>query len=192
MKSLGRASLALLVLSSVFAFAGCGDDDDGAPVGGAGTGQGGSGAEVDTVAQCKVLGELCHAADSGTGEAHECHELGHVGDGAACAEGFSACVNTCVEESDGKEPLCAALGELCHEVDDQTGPLHECHELGHVNDEAACAADFNHCASICLAAREALEQGEGGGGSGAGGEHSHAEAGASHGGASTGGAGGAP
>lgn len=134
-------------------------------------------------AQCRVLGELCHEADTGSGPAHECHELGHVNDAAACVEGFSGCVETCVEGSAGEEPLCAALGELCHAVDDETGPLHECHELGHVNDAAVCAAEFDRCAELCLAAREELEHGHGAGGAGgagagAGGAHSHAEGGA--------------
>jgi hypothetical protein len=124
------------------------------------------------------LGELCHAADSGEGAAQECHELGHVADGDACALGFAGCVETCVDESAGEEPLCAALGELCHAVDDEDGPLHDCHELGHVNDSAVCAAEFDHCAEICLAAREELEQGAGG--SGAGGNHGHVEGGAAH------------
>lgn len=205
MNSLGRACVGLLILGSALAFAGCSDDDDDAP-GGAGSsaqggepsGSAGGGAGASPVvasgeAQCRVIGELCHAADSGTGAAHECHELGHENDGEACTTSFAGCVETCVDDSAGKEPLCAALGELCHAVDDETGPLHECHELGHVNDEAVCGAEFDHCAEICLAAREELEHGAGG--SGAGGGHGHGEAGAAHqegGAAHGGGAGGAP
>lgn len=187
------------MVGSALAFAGCGDDDDDSPVGGAGapgqggepSGNAGAGPVASGDAQCRVLGELCHAAESGEGAASECHELGHVGDGAACIAGFAGCVETCVEDSAGEEPLCAALGELCHAVDDETGPLHACHELGHVNDEAVCAAEFDHCAEICLKAREELEHGEGG--AGAGGSHGHGEGGAPHaeGGAAHGGAGGA-
>jgi hypothetical protein len=193
MKSLCRAGFGLLLVGSAFAFAGCGDDDDTspgasgkaahggeAPAAGGSTGQGGA-AEADGIWQCKVVGELCHEADTGSGDAHDCHELGHVSDGAACAQAFAGCVETCVDESAGKEPLCASLGELCHAVDDETGPLHECHELGHVNDKATCAAEFDHCAEICLAARELLEHEDGAAGSG----------GASVGGAGAGGAGGA-
>lgn len=185
------------MIGSALSFAACGDDDDESPLGAAGApGQGGesggaagapSAASGD--AQCRVIGELCHAADAGEGAAHECHELGHEGDGEACTAGFAGCVETCVDESTGEEPLCAALGELCHAVDDETGPLHECHELGHVNDEAVCAGQFDHCAEICLAAREELEESEAGSG-GAGG-HGHAEGGAPHAGGG-GGAGGAP
>ena len=68
-------------------------------------------------------------------------------------------------------------------MDDETGPLHECHELGHVNDKDQCAAEFDHCAEICLAARELLEEGEGAGGAGGSGS-----AGASSGGAGASGA----
>lgn len=142
-------------------------------------------------AQCEVLGELCHAADTGSGAAHECHELGHVADGDACIEGFAGCVEACVDGSAGQEPLCAALGELCHAVDDEDGPLHECHELGHVNDRAVCASEFDRCAELCLVAREGLEHGAGGaGGAGHGeGGAGHGEGGAGHGGAGHGGAG---
>jgi hypothetical protein len=193
MISLGRSCIGLLLVNSALAFAGCGDDDEGAPgpsASAGATGQGGAGADPGAVAsgeaQCKVLGELCHAADSGSGAASECHELGHVGDEAACVSGFAGCVETCVEFSAGQEPLCAALGELCHAVDDEDGPLSECHELGHVNDRAVCAAEFDHCAEICLAARQGLEPGAGG--AGAGGSHGHGESGAAHGGVSAGGA----
>jgi hypothetical protein len=183
MNSLGRACLGLWTVAAALAFAGCGDDSS--PGGSEQGGQPGSAGQSASVsvsqeAQCQVLGELCHEADSGSGDAHECHELGHVGDGAACAEGFAGCVKVCVEGSARQEPLCASLGELCHAVDDQDGPLHECHELGHVNDQAVCAGEFDRCAGLCLAAREALEHG--GGGAGAGGSHGH-EGGAAHGGA---------
>jgi hypothetical protein len=194
MTSFARACVGLLALGSALAFAGCGDDDDASPGGGGSAAQGGAGPDhggessvgaADGVAECQVIGELCHEADTGAGAAHECHELGHEGDGAACVAGFADCVETCVEGSAGKEPLCAALGELCHAVDDETGPLHECHELGHVNDQELCAAEFSHCATICLAAREELEHGAGTGGGATGGAGT---GGVATGGAATGGA----
>lgn len=170
------------MVGSALVFVGCGDDDASSAgaagasgQGGAPAGAAGASAVASGEAQCLVLGELCHAADSGEGAARECHNLGHEADGDACARGFAGCVETCVDESEGKEPLCAALGELCHAVDDETGPLNACHELGHVNDESVCAAEFDHCAAICLEARERLEHGAGGAAGSA-----HAEGGAAH------------
>lgn len=197
MKSLGRACLGLWMVGSALAFVACGDDDDGGPGGagapsagapGAGGGAGeGAGPVASGEAKCQVLGELCHAADTGSGPISECHELGHVNDADACTAGFADCIEACVPESGGEEPLCAALGELCHDVDDEDGPLSACHELGHVNDAAICAAEFDHCAEICLKAREDLEHGAGGAGAG-GASHGHGgaphtEGGAAHGGA---------
>jgi len=169
----------LLLSGAVFGFAACGDDDDatggsasaGAGHGGEATGQGG--ASSDGSAECAVLGELCHEADTGPGPAHECHEVGHEGEGAACLAQFASCTRTCVPEAaggagSGIDPRCAALGELCHPVDDKTGPLHECHELGHDGEARACAAAFADCATRCLAAREALETSAGGTGGASG------------------------
>jgi hypothetical protein len=63
---------------------------------------------------------------------------------------------------------CQALGSLCHEVDDGDGPLHDCHDVGHIGDPQACAEVFDDCITMCLEAAE----GHGAGGSGgAGGEH---------------------
>jgi hypothetical protein len=149
--------LGLLAVSSVlFGASGCSGDAEDAPA----LGAGGETSAASGASECKVLGELCHASDTGSGDAHECHEMAHRGDGAACLESFASCVDTCVpSEVAGveKDPRCAALGELCHPVDDDDGPLHECHELGHVNDPEICAASFDGCATRCLAALAELE-----------------------------------
>jgi hypothetical protein len=218
MKSSLRVGLGLIAVSSLFAFVACGDDDD-SPTPAAHAGSGGEGATAHggdgqgghghsgeghggaaTLAlECKVIGTLCHEADTGSGTAHDCHEVGHEGRADACAEQFDACITFCTAEDEGnggaggkpaetKDPHCAALGELCHVVDDETGPLHECHELGHIGNAAKCAAGFDDCAALCLAAREALPPHTEGGAGGAGGA-AHSHGGAAHGGA--GGAGGA-
>src|SRR3954471_18110446 len=150
MTSSVRVSLGLFVLATLFAFAGCSDDDGGDDaVGGAST-QAAGGASPGAV-DCEVLGELCHEADTGSGAAHDCHELGHQGNASACQTAFDGCVVRCVGAADGAagastalpDGRCAALGELCHEVDDGNGPLHECHELGHVANAAKCATGFD-------------------------------------------------
>jgi hypothetical protein len=199
--------LGLVLLTSCFAFAACGDDDDGgggtagkSNAGGSSSHAGGAGgaAESDGAVKCEVIGELCHEADTGSGPAHECHEVGHVGNAAACEAEFASCIGTCVaDEGAGgagseQDPVCAALGELCHPVDDVSGPLHDCHELGHEGRAAACAAGFADCATACLAARELLEAGTAGaGGMSAAGAPTGASAGAGLGGTGLGGAGGA-
>jgi hypothetical protein len=141
-----------------------------------------SGGVADGAQTCQVIGELCHEADTGSGPGHECHELGHEGHAEACAAGFRDCIAICVQDDDagaagagaggsaaGSDPYCAALGELCHPVDDSDGPLHECHEVGHIGNPAHCAAEFDRCAALCLAAREELETGvDGAGGDGGG------------------------
>jgi len=210
MKSSVRVCLSVLAVGSLFAFAGCGDDDDGmkANEGGSSSHAGsGSGGASDAAIECRVIGELCHEADTGTGPGHDCHEVGHEGVAAACAKEFAGCIQTCVTEpgaggaggaGSAPDPRCAALGELCHEVGLQPGPLHDCHEVGHEGVAAACAAEFDSCATQCLAARELLEAGEGAGG-GAGGvtsaggaENAGAGGVVGAGGVSSGGAGGAP
>ena len=194
MKSSLRLGLGLIAVSSSFAFVACGDDDD-SPTPAAHAGSGGEGATAHGGAdghagdghggaaslafECKVLGTLCHEADTGSGTGHDCHEVGHEGHAEACAEQFDSCITFCTAEEAGtggapaepKDAHCAALGELCHAVDDETGPLHECHEVGHVGKADKCAEAFDECAALCLAAREALpphtEGGAGGVGAGA-------------------------
>lgn len=165
MKSSASRAFGCLLWSALLAFPGCSDDDEHEHDGDH---------HADAALVCQVMGELCHAADSGEGAAHECHETGHVGDGAACEAVFGECMDVCLEDDDAgaggagaggasggenteKDPYCAALGELCHAVDDMDGPTHECHELGHVNDAEQCSARFDECATLCLEKREEAE-----------------------------------
>jgi hypothetical protein len=211
MKSTVRAYLGLLTLSCCSVFVACGDDDDDGPGaagqaseagassnGGTsshpegGTDNGGSG-HGEAALECKVLGELCHAADSGSGPAHDCHEVGHEGHADACAAQFDGCVETCTEvdvgaAGAGSDAKCVALGSLCHEAGEIDAEAEACHEVGHVGNASDCAEQFDACATLCLAV---LEQAEGNvGGSGAGGGASGG-AGEANGGALNG-AGGAP
>ncbi|HEY6080857.1 MAG TPA: hypothetical protein VIW29_18715 [Polyangiaceae bacterium] len=166
MKASAGFGFGCVVLAAFLVVPGCSDDDhdgEGDPHG-------------DAALVCQVMGELCHAADSGEGPAHDCHEIGHVGEGEACEAAFDGCMGVCLESDSGaggaggsgsggaggaeepaKDPYCAALGELCHAVDDEDGPTHDCHELGHVNDPEICAASFDECATLCL---EKLDEAE--------------------------------
>jgi uncharacterized repeat protein (TIGR04052 family) len=101
---------------------------------------------------CAGLGSSCHVVDPGSGPLHECHELGHGGDEAACSAGRAACVTGC------GEALCQTLGSLCHPVDPGSGPLHECHELGHAGDANACFARGRECFDLCTEARASQRQ----------------------------------
>jgi uncharacterized repeat protein (TIGR04052 family) len=102
--------------------------------------------EPPSVSACDGLGSSCHVVDATSAEAHACHELGHGGDEAACAEGRAACIDTC------GAALCSELGSLCHDVDPGSGPIHECHELGHAADAAACFAQGRACFELCTRA----------------------------------------
>ncbi len=95
---------------------------------------------------CDGLGSTCHVVDTGSGAAHECHELGHAGDQAACGEQRAACIDTC------GSAICTELASLCHEVDPGSGPIHECHELGHAANAAGCFARGRECFELCTQA----------------------------------------
>lgn len=68
----------------------------------------------------------------------------------------------------GAQDPCQGLGELCHEVDPGSGPLHDCHEGGHDGNPAWCAANAARCRMLCLAAADAGVASDGG--------HRHADA----------------
>lgn len=57
-------------------------------------------------------------------------------------------------------PDCAAISDACHGVDEMGDRAAECHELGHDNDAAVCAAQKASCVDYCNAL------GAGGGGAG--------------------------
>lgn len=102
--------------------------------------------EPSAQSACDGLGSNCHVVDASSAEAHACHELGHGGDEAACAEGRAGCIDTC------GAALCAELSSLCHDVDPGSGPLHECHELAHAADAAQCFARGRECFDLCTRA----------------------------------------
>jgi uncharacterized repeat protein (TIGR04052 family) len=65
--------------------------------------------------------------------------------------------------------LCEAVATACHPFHESTGPLHDCHELGHDGDAAACFATGGDCLKACNAAGTAGSGGAGSSGAGTGG-----------------------
>jgi hypothetical protein len=130
-------ALALLVAMGAWS---CGDNDNSGP----------TTARPSAALQCEVMGSLCHDAEGAAGRA--CHERGHDGPPDRCAAEFPACIGECLGDGRG-DPFCRALGSYCHAVDDEDGPLHACHELGHDGDPRTCRTRFDDCAEQCLAAR---------------------------------------
>jgi hypothetical protein len=45
---------------------------------------------------CIDLSELCHEADTGSGPAHDCHEIAHADVEADCAAALVDCMTTCM------------------------------------------------------------------------------------------------
>lgn len=133
----------LAILACIGAWS-CGDNDNSAPE-----------AKPSAALQCDVMGTLCHDTESAEGQA--CHALGHDADPSTCAAEFPGCIDTCLGGGSGDhgDPFCRALGRLCHDVDDDGGPLSACHELGHDADPTTCRRRFDHCAELCLAAIDA-------------------------------------
>jgi hypothetical protein len=44
---------------------------------------------------CAEIMDVCHAADEGSGPAHDCHNIAHDDVEAACAEQKDSCITTC-------------------------------------------------------------------------------------------------
>jgi hypothetical protein len=147
MRKLVQKSVAVLATSLVIVV-GCGDDDDDSSpsnTGGASSGGARSGGASSTGGS---------AAKGGSGGANSGGRSGGTSSGGMNAGGAGG-------SSDSTE--CEVIGELCHEVDDGDGPLHDCHQVGHVGDTAVCRQRFASCVTACV---DAAEEGEGSGGAG--------------------------
>jgi hypothetical protein len=201
------ALLTVLTLTSFSVVVACGDDDAdgdgdagapsaagraataGAPNDGGGhhaggTGHGG-GEHGPGSAECEVIGQLCHPADTRDGGS-ECHDTGHIGNAADCAEAFAGCIETCVEDSASSSPHCAALTALCAGAAEGSGTAHDCYRVGAAGDAEDCEAELETCAEPCSELfGHGSNMGDGDhGGMGHGGAGSgRAQGGAEHGGA---------
>lgn len=45
--------------------------------------------------------------------------------------------------------MCVQLGNICHKVDPGSGPIHECHNIGHDGVIAKCVANYARCIPLC-------------------------------------------
>lgn len=132
-----RRGLLLTALGLVVACGGGGGDADAGHVG---PGE-----------SCTEIVEHCHSVDTGVGEIAECHALGHDGPAEMCDARVAECVALCdAADVDGGPPdACDMLGHQCHPFDTGSGPAHDCHELGHAGDLAACEAMLASCLMTC-------------------------------------------
>ncbi len=53
-------------------------------------------AHEPTQPSCVDLSEVCHEADTGSGPAHDCHEIAHDDVEADCAAALVDCMSVCV------------------------------------------------------------------------------------------------
>lgn len=71
----------------LLALGGCGDDDDHSGHG-------------NLAPDCQAIVDVCHEADRGSGEAHDCHVLAEENDASLCTEHRASCTSVC-QEVDG-------------------------------------------------------------------------------------------
>lgn len=73
-----------VLLTSLVVF-GCGDDDD----------EDDQHGEALVSPSCAEISESCHVADTGSGPAHDCHELAHEDVESDCVLAKEACLVSC-------------------------------------------------------------------------------------------------
>lgn len=120
------------------------------------------------LAACALIGERCHAYESVSLVAADCHRYGHANNTAMCLARQSECLAACPVVTDagatdaggggtdagptdaGRADAgtqCQQIGTLCHSTATTLGE--QCHELGHHNDAAMCAARYDECIAEC-------------------------------------------
>jgi hypothetical protein len=48
------------------------------------------------------------------------------------------------------DEMCVRLGNICHKVDPGSGPIHECHNIGHDGHVEDCIANYARCIPLCV------------------------------------------
>jgi hypothetical protein len=49
----------------------------------------------------------------------------------------------------GAAEMCVRLGNICHKVDPGSGPIHDCHNIGHDGVIKLCEANYARCMPLC-------------------------------------------
>lgn len=82
--------------------------------------------------------------------------LAACGGGAESTPEASTTPLTPAEQEAEGLALCCQLGALCHPglKDPIGGLVYNCHQLGHENDPASCASQFDECMVACLGGRD--------------------------------------
>jgi hypothetical protein len=93
--------------------------------------------------------EICKAAypavDAGTGD-------GDAGDSGSDADAADHPPVPLSDASLGGLRKCIELGNVCHAPDPGSGPIHECHQVGHAGNPDACEAQYDACLALCTEA----------------------------------------
>jgi hypothetical protein len=74
-----------------------------APMATAGAACSSSTPSADPTGSCREIARACHPHDTGSGIAHECHELGHDGNDALCAPRRDECLAACPPREAGSD-----------------------------------------------------------------------------------------
>jgi uncharacterized repeat protein (TIGR04052 family) len=154
-------SAKLCAAIALVSIAACSDDDDppnsGAPGGsggrggsGASSGRGGSGGSAGTSGNAGAAGSGALAGSGGTDASAGTGGSGATAgsDGSAGSAGSAGTAGDGGVDADASN-ICDQLGSRCHPYDLGAGEAHECHEIGHAGDAAACAAAQARCLALC-------------------------------------------
>jgi len=85
-------------------------------------------------------GSEAGATDAGAHHDAAAHDSGHVVEAAPPVP---------TDATLSGEEQCFRLGNICHQVDPGSGPIHDCHNIGHDEVIPDCVANYARCISIC-------------------------------------------
>lgn len=118
------------------------------------------------LALCARLAEQCDAYEGVSITAADCHRYGHANNVTMCVAHQAECLAACPvatdagprdaaadasasDAGDAGRTQCQVIGTTCHASTSTLGQ--ECHELGHHDDAAMCAARYAACIAECTA-----------------------------------------